>query len=562
MDKPKRYEKKSRTDDTKSGQEERKSSRGTAKPSDRSFKSNRKSGFKVGEEAGYKNPRKTSKVFGVGEDAPARDNDRKSGERSFGDKKFSDRKFSDRKPREDRPGDRSFGDRKPRGEGFGDRKFSDRKPREDRPGDRSFGDRKPRGEGFGDRKFSDRKPREDKPGDRPFGDRKPRGEGFGDRSFGDRKPREDRPGDRSFGDRKPRGEGFGDRSFGDRKPREDRPGDRSFGDRKPRGEGFGDRKFSDRKPREDRPGDRSFGDRKPREDRPGDRSFGDRKPRGEGFGDKKFGAKKFDRSRREDDYDSDESTEFRHKSLSSSESSWRLNKYIANSGVSSRREADTIIADGKVKVNGVVVTEMGHKVTNKDKVTVDGAEVHPEDFTYILMNKPKNHITTVEDEKGRTTVMDLISDATGLRVYPVGRLDRNTTGLLLLTNDGDLANRLMHPSYKVKKTYIVETDIALTDAQMLELRQGINLDDGPATAHEVRRVPGSPNAVKISIFEGRNRQVRRMLEYFKLEVIKLHRTYYAGLTVVDVRPGRWRFLKEKEVNDLRMLVKLFDLKQK
>jgi 23S rRNA pseudouridine2605 synthase len=427
MDKPKRYEKKSRTDDTKSGQEERKSSRGTAKPSDRSFKSNRKSGFKVGEEAGYKNPRKTSKVFGVGEDAPARDNDRKSGERSFGDKKFSDRKFSDRKPREDRPGDRSFGDRKPRGEGFGDRKFSDRKPREDRPGDRSFGDRKPRREGFGD---------------------------------------------------------------------------------------------------------------------------------------KKFGAKKFDRSRREDDYDSDESTEFRHKSLSSSESSWRLNKYIANSGVSSRREADTIIADGKVKVNGVVVTEMGHKVTNKDKVTVDGAEVHPEDFTYILMNKPKNHITTVEDEKGRTTVMDLISDATGLRVYPVGRLDRNTTGLLLLTNDGDLANRLMHPSYKVKKTYIVETDIALTDAQMLELRQGINLDDGPATAHEVRRVPGSPNAVKISIFEGRNRQVRRMLEYFKLEVIKLHRTYYAGLTVVDVRPGRWRFLKEKEVNDLRMLVKLFDLKQK
>ncbi len=205
---------------------------------------------------------------------------------------------------------------------------------------------------------------------------------------------------------------------------------------------------------------------------------------------------------------------------------------------------------------------MGHKVTNKDKVTVDGAEVHPEDFTYILMNKPKNHITTVEDEKGRTTVMDLIKDATGLRVYPVGRLDRNTTGLLLLTNDGDLANRLMHPSYKVKKTYIVETDIPMTDPQILEMRQGITLEDGLASAHEARRVPGSPNALKISIFEGRNRQIRRMVEYFKLEVIKLHRTYYAGLTVADVRPGRWRFLKEKEVNDLRMLVKLFDLKQK
>jgi 23S rRNA pseudouridine2605 synthase len=260
-------------------------------------------------------------------------------------------------------------------------------------------------------------------------------------------------------------------------------------------------------------------------------------------------------------YESDDSS-FRHDSLSSQDSSWRLNKYIANSGVCARREADVLIAEGKVKVNGQVVTEMGHKVTNKDKVTVDGSEIHPEDFTYILLNKPKNHITTVDDEKGRTTVMDLIKDATGLRVYPVGRLDRNTTGLLLLTNDGDLANRLMHPSYKVKKTYIVETDIPMTDEQMLQMRQGITLDDGIATAHEARRVPGSPNALKISIFEGRNRQIRRMIEHFKLEVIKLHRTYYAGLTVVDVRPGRWRFLKSDEVNDLRTLVKLFDLKQK
>ena len=168
----------------------------------------------------------------------------------------------------------------------------------------------------------------------------------------------------------------------------------------------------------------------------------------------------------------------------------------------------------------------------------------------------------MDDEKGRSTVMDLVADATGLRVYPVGRLDRNTTGLLLMTNDGDLANRLMHPSYKVKKTYIVETSIALTDPQILEMRQGIMLDDGMAQAHEARRVPGSPNALKISIFEGRNRQIRRMIEFFKVEVIKLHRTYYAGLTVQDIRPGRWRFLKSEEVNNLRMLVKLFDLKQK
>ena len=262
-----------------------------------------------------------------------------------------------------------------------------------------------------------------------------------------------------------------------------------------------------------------------------------------------------------DRYD-DDNTEFKHDTLTSQDGTWRLNKYIANSGVCGRREADQLISDGKVTVNGKVITELGTKVNNKDTVKVDGAEISPEDFTYLLLNKLKNYITTMDDEKGRSTVMDLVADATGLRVYPVGRLDRNTTGLLLMTNDGDLANRLMHPSYKVKKTYIVETSISLTDPQILEMRQGIMLDDGMAQAHEARRVPGSPNALKISIFEGRNRQIRRMIEFFKVEVIKLHRTYYAGLTVQDIRPGRWRFLKSEEVNNLRMLVKLFDLKQK
>lgn len=253
---------------------------------------------------------------------------------------------------------------------------------------------------------------------------------------------------------------------------------------------------------------------------------------------------------------------FEPESFSAKDNSWRLNKYIANSGICSRREADAIIAEGKVKVNGKVVTEMGIKVTKKDRVTVDGSEINPEDFIYILLNKPKNYITTTDDEKDRATVMDLVKDATGLRVYPVGRLDRNTTGLLILTNDGDLSNRLMHPSYKVKKTYEVETAKPMHDDELNELLRGITLEDGEAKAHDVQRSYSDPNVIQISIYEGRNRQVRRMIEHFRHEVVKLHRTYYAGLNVKGVRQGRWRFLRPKEVKDLRMLVKLFDLKQK
>jgi 23S rRNA pseudouridine2605 synthase len=248
--------------------------------------------------------------------------------------------------------------------------------------------------------------------------------------------------------------------------------------------------------------------------------------------------------------------------MSAQEDSWRLNKYIANSGICSRREADTLISDGKVTVNGKVVTELGTKVSSKDRVKVDGSEVSPEGFVYILLNKPKGYITTTDDEKDRNTVMDLIQDATGLRVYPVGRLDRQTTGLLLLTNDGDLANRLMHPKYQVRKIYEVETAKFMSDEHLNYLLNGIELEDGPAKAYNVKRVAGFQNVIQLSIFEGRNRQVRRMIEYFGNEVVKLNRKVYAGLSSTGVRQGRWRFLKPKEVNDLRMLVKLFDLKHK
>jgi 23S rRNA pseudouridine2605 synthase len=231
----------------------------------------------------------------------------------------------------------------------------------------------------------------------------------------------------------------------------------------------------------------------------------------------------------------------------------RLNKYIAHCGFTSRRKADDYIAAGKVKVNDEVVTQMGVKVQRTDKVEVEGQTLSLEKFVYILLNKPKDTITTTDDPRNRDTVMDKIENATGKRVYPVGRLDRHTMGLLILTNDGDLANRLMHPSYEVRKTYEVETERGLKDDELQKLSQGIELEDGTAQAYNIAR---TPDGFILSIFEGRNRLVRRMVEYFGTEVTKLKRVEYAGLTLNNVKMGRWRYLKKSEINGLRKLVKL------
>ncbi len=231
----------------------------------------------------------------------------------------------------------------------------------------------------------------------------------------------------------------------------------------------------------------------------------------------------------------------------------RLNKYIAHCGFTSRRKADDYIAAGKVKVNDEVVTQMGVKVQRTDKVEVEGQVLSLEKFVYILLNKPKDTITTTDDPRNRDTVMDKIENATGKRVYPVGRLDRHTMGLLILTNDGDLANRLMHPSYEVRKTYEVETERGLKDDELQKLSQGIELEDGTAQAYNIAR---TPDGFMLSIFEGRNRLVRRMVEYFGTEVTKLKRVEYAGLTLNNVKMGRWRYLKKGEINGLRKLVKL------
>ncbi|MDZ7691384.1 MAG: pseudouridine synthase [Balneolaceae bacterium] len=233
----------------------------------------------------------------------------------------------------------------------------------------------------------------------------------------------------------------------------------------------------------------------------------------------------------------------------------RINKFIAHAGFCSRRDADDYVEQGKVTVNGEVVAEHGTKVTRRDEVEVDGQALSLEPFVYILLNKPKDTITTTDDPRNRDTVMDKIEDATGNRVYPVGRLDRHTMGLLILTNDGDLAHRLMHPSYKVRKTYEVETDRFLTDEELDDLARGIQLEDGQAKAHQLSRLRGR-DGILLSIFEGRNRFVRRMIEFFGAEVTKLKRVEYAGLTLKNVKMGRWRYLRQKEINGLRKLVKL------
>lgn len=234
----------------------------------------------------------------------------------------------------------------------------------------------------------------------------------------------------------------------------------------------------------------------------------------------------------------------------------RLNKFIAHAGLCSRREADTYIADGKVRVNGKKVTEMGFKVRRMDNVEVDGQSIKLEPFVYLLLNKPRNTITTTDDERGRNTVLDEIENATGYRVYPVGRLDRNTTGLLILTNDGDLAHRLMHPSYKVKKTYEVETKRKLNEKELAAYQSGVELEDGVAKGFGITDYQDVKNTFVISVYEGRNRLIRRMVEFHGTEVTKLKRIEYAGLNLKDVAVGRWRFLRQNEINDLRKLVKL------
>lgn len=231
----------------------------------------------------------------------------------------------------------------------------------------------------------------------------------------------------------------------------------------------------------------------------------------------------------------------------------RLNKYLANAGVCSRREADDFILAGVVKVNGEVVMELGTKVARTDEVLFHDQPVTLEKKVYVLLNKPKDYVTTSDDPQQRKTVMDLVRNACPERIYPVGRLDRGTTGVLLLTNDGDLASKLTHPKFLKKKIYHVFLDKNVTAHDLQQIRDGITLDDGDIKADAVDYASETDKKqVGIEIHSGRNRIVRRIFESLGYRVIKLDRVQFAGLTKKNVRRGDWRFLTEKEVDMLRM----------
>ena len=231
----------------------------------------------------------------------------------------------------------------------------------------------------------------------------------------------------------------------------------------------------------------------------------------------------------------------------------RLNKFLANAGVCSRREADEFIQAGVVTVNGEVVTELGTKILRTDEVKFHDAPVTLEKKVYVLLNKPKDYVTTSDDPQQRKTVMDLVKDVCPERIYPVGRLDRNTTGVLLLTNDGDLASKLTHPKFLKKKVYHVHLDKNLTAHDMEQIREGITLEDGEIKADAIEYADERDKAqVGIEIHSGKNRIVRRIFESLGYRVTKLDRVQFAGLTKKNLRRGDWRFLTEKEVDMLRM----------
>ena len=253
-----------------------------------------------------------------------------------------------------------------------------------------------------------------------------------------------------------------------------------------------------------------------------------------------------------------EQTDFKRSDKESGET-MPLNKFVAHGGICSRRDAAILVKDGKVTVNGTVAIDPGMKVSVADTVKVNNKNIIPSrNFVYILLNKPKDYITTSEDPQGRKTVLDLVRTATTERIYPIGRLDRNTSGVLLLTNDGELAQKLSHPKHEVKKVYEIRLDRALTKGDMDKIASGITLEDGFVAPDVIAYADSKDKSViGIEIHSGRNRIVRRIFEYMKYDVKALDRVMFAGLTKKDVQRGNWRFLKDKELRILKFMNQSF-----
>ena len=355
--------------------------------------------------------------------------------------------------------------------------------------------------------------RDDDRNESGFGRRKESGFSGRGRNFGDRPVRERR---------EERDENRGFRGSDERRPK------RSFGEDRDNNQ-YGNRRNARGAARNER----SFDNKGRRDDRPERTTTGERRGGG-GF------------KRREKDplYDRPKAT-----------GQIRLNKYLADSGICSRREADDLILAGAVSVNGVVVTELGTKVNTTDKVVYGGETLNREKLRYVLLNKPKGVITTSDDPYERHTVMELVEGACPERIYPVGRLDRNTIGLLLLTNDGDLAKTLTHPSHEVKKLYHATLDKPLTRNDLMKIREGLVLEDGPIEVDGIDWVVDDPTKreIGIEIHSGRNHIVRRIFESLGYEVVKLDRVMFAGLTKQNLPRGHWRFLTPSEISILKRI---------
>ncbi|MBC5994183.1 pseudouridine synthase [Pontibacter cellulosilyticus] len=501
-----------------------------------------------------------------------RDNDRSENRRG-GERKS----FGDRREGGERGERRSFGN--DRREGGERRSFNSDRPRREDGERRSFGnDRREGGErksfGGGRREGGENRERRPSEGNRVKRyDRE--NEGGERRSFNADRPdrRDDRRGDRreggerrSFNSDRPRREDGEKRSFGnDRREGGDRGERRSYSDRREGGER---RSFNADRPRREDGERRSFSNDRPRRDAGESRSFGgERKPfkadRESRLGKQAASRNRFSDRKEGGEQEAPDYNLNRYKDnprikktnrKEDEDGTIRLNRFIANAGVCSRREADSLIEAGEIKVNGEVITEMGYKVQPSDNVQYGKKILNREKLVYVLLNKPKDFITTTEDPEGRKTVMDLVASASKERIFPVGRLDRNTTGLLLFTNDGELAQKLTHPSNNIKKIYQVELDKPVTKADFQKIVEGVELEDGKAEVDDVALLGDSNKFLGLEIHIGRNRIVRRIFEHLGYEVVSLDRVQYASLTKKDVPRGEWRFLTEKEVIRLKFFM--------
>jgi 23S rRNA pseudouridine2605 synthase len=433
----------------------------------------------------------------------------------------------------------------------------------------------------------------------PRGPRAPRTESS-NRFSGERKPfnRDNREGGerRSFGDRKPFDGERKPYQGGDRKPfnRDNREGGerRSFGDRKPyqggerkpfgrtenptrtpyKGDNRWDRNAAPKvegseestTPRDENPTariERRYEERTERSAERGERPEGSRNPR---YSDRetfksrsRFDAgPAYEPQYKLDRYKERAPSKIQKKIAQTDRRSdeIRLNRYIANAGICSRRDADKLIEAGEIKVNNKVITEMGYQVKPTDIVKYGNRKLNREKPVYLLLNKPKDFLTTTEDPNDRKTVMELVKNATESRIYPVGRLDRNTTGLLLLTNDGELADKLTHPSNEIEKIYQAELDKPLTDEDFEKIKEGLTLEDGEIKVDDLAKVTPDGYVIGVKIHSGKNRIVRRIFEHLGYEVTKLDRTTFAGLTKKDLPRGSWRFLTERELVKLKYLL--------